>query len=116
MLRTTAVYSEEPASEVRCRDRCGAAMASGEAAVQAGWEHLQISGGWRCGACAGALWRASKIVGTQEPRLCKQDCHGSVDACEYPKCIQQVDALPPTSRGALPKETATTIVAPAVRG
>lgn len=81
---------------IACRDECGAKVADGEAALQAGWAWLSIQGAWRCGACAGALYRASKIEGAPAPATF-------------------VDPLPPGSRGALPKETASSIAAPVVR-
>ena len=80
---------------IRCRDQCGAEVADEGAAERAGWSCLQTTGGWRCGPCAGALYRASRMRGT--------DGHTP-------------DTLPPASRGALPRETASTITAPSVKG
>lgn len=60
-----------------------------------GWSFLQITGGWRCGRCDGELQAASRMVGTDD---------------------QTTDTLPADSRGALPRETASGIVAPAVKG
>ena len=80
---------------IRCRDQCGAVAADQIVAERSGWSFLHITNGWRCGACAGALFRANRIVGTDG---------------ETP------DTLPPISRGALPKETASSISAPSVKG
>jgi hypothetical protein len=82
-------------TSLRCRDACGASVADQDGAERAGWSFLQITNSWRCGACAGALYRANGIVGTSG---------------------ETADTLPPMSRGALPKETATTIAPPAVKG
>jgi len=79
-----------------CRDECGAGVADDEAALAAGWSYLSIRAAWRCGPCANALAAAAQIgPGTQAPSVF-------------------VDALPPGSRGALRKETASTIAAPVV--
>lgn len=77
---------------IRCRDRCGRSVADDAAALQAGWSSLSIAGGWRCGACTSTLAAAGRIVGAD---------------------LQTEDGLPPDSRGALPKETASTILPPA---
>lgn len=85
----------EPAdTSIGCRDQCGARVADHEAAERAGWSWLSILGAWRCGACEGALWQARDIKGTG---------------------AGIVDELPPTSRGALRKETASTIDPPRVK-
>lgn len=80
---------------IGCRGGCGLKMADDDAASQAGWNYLEITKGWRCGTCERELRAASGIVG-----------HG----------LDSGDDLAPDSRGALPKETASTITAPAVRG
>lgn len=80
---------------VNCYDTCGASQPSEDAAMQAGWTYLSIAGKWRCGACAGALYRASSTRGHS----------GSTP-----------DTLDKHSRGALPKETASTITPPSVKG
>lgn len=76
-----------------CRDQCGAQVADDDAAIAAGWSCLSIAGGWRCGPCSRALALAAGVVGTPGAAF--------------------VDPLPPHSRGALPRETASTI-APSV--
>lgn len=82
--------SDDPT--VRCRDRCGRSQPNEDAALQAGWSWLSIAGGWRCGPCGGALAAAARLRGPDElPR----------------------DALPPDSRGALTRETASSITPPA---
>lgn len=78
---------------IGCRGGCGAKQVDGEAAAHAGWRYLEITRGWRCAACDRALTAASGIVGR------------GVDAG---------DSLDPSDRGALPKETASTILAPSV--
>lgn len=78
---------------IGCRGGCGAKVVDEEAAQAAGWAFLEISKGYRCGACDRELRAANAIVGTDG---------------------QTLDALPPDSRGALPKETASTIAAPSV--
>lgn len=57
--------------------------------AQAGWWFLEISSRWRCGACDRELRAASEITGM----------HGDSG-----------DALSKDSRGALSKETASTIL------
>jgi hypothetical protein len=79
---------------LRCRDQCGRALPGEEAAMQAGWTCLSIAGGWRCGPCGAELYAASRLVGAGEPGR---------------------DELPPDSRGALPRETASTILPPVVK-
>lgn len=79
---------------ITCRGECGIKQPSEEAALQAGWSHLEISNGWRCGACGRLLREAGSIVGTD----------GVTE-----------DRLAPDSRGALPKETASTILQPTVK-
>lgn len=78
-----------------CRDECGARVADDEAALAAGWSYLSIRAAWRCGACARALIDAAQIPGES--------------AGDF------VDQLPAGSRGALRKETASTIAAPVVK-
>jgi hypothetical protein len=80
-------------SFIGCRGACGAKQPDSDAAAQAGWRYLEITNGWRCGACDRDLEAASAIVGMGE---------------------DGGDPLDPTSRGALPKETASTITAPTV--
>ena len=81
---------------VACREgeACGKEVASEDEAMQAGWSWLAVAGGWRCGDCVQILLQAGAIVGTGG---------------------QTEDKLDPTSRGALPKETASSITPPAVR-
>ena len=81
-------------AKVGCRDGCGRSYATEEEPTQQGWSWLPIVRGWRCPECRRALEAARSI----EP----------LAAGEF------LDPLPPTSRGALPKETASTIVAPTV--
>jgi hypothetical protein len=81
---------------IRCRSQCGASVSDDDAALRAGWSYLQITAGWRCGACNRALIAARDIVGGQ----------GGFSA----------DPLPPDSRGALPRETASSILPPSVKG
>jgi hypothetical protein len=78
-----------------CYDGCGATVADDGAAMQAGWSFLVISTRWRCGPCGAALRRVVGITGGP----------GSTP-----------DTLPADSRGALPKATAHTIAAVAVKG
>lgn len=80
---------------IRCRGLCGAALPDDEAALRAGWSYLQITTGWRCGLCERELRAAGGIAGHDQ-------------ASE--------DALPPSSRGALPRETASSILPPSVKG
>lgn len=80
---------------IRCRGLCDASVVDDEAALRAGWSYLQITAGWRCGPCGRALLAAAHFVGTDQPAA--------------------VDTLPPNSRGALPKETASTVLPPSVR-
>lgn len=82
-------------SDVRCRGLCGSTLPNDDAAMHAGWSYLQITAGWRCGSCERALIAAGRIVGT-------------VGAAG--------DALPADSRGALPRETASSILPPSVKG
>jgi hypothetical protein len=79
---------------IRCRDECGASQPDVLEAVQAGWTNLQIAGGWRCGACCRALAAVAGIPGA-----------GTATG----------DLLPPTSIGALKRETASTISPPTVK-
>ena len=80
---------------MNCRDMCGASVADQDAAMQAGWSYLHVAGGWRCGACTHTLALAARLQGTE--------------AAYTP------DPLPPHSRGALPKETASGILPPTVK-
>lgn len=82
--------------ELRCHDACGAVVADEDAATAAGWSYLHALQSWRCGACARALYEASVIKGT-EP-------------------VPFTDTLPPSSIGALKRETASTIQPPVVKG
>ena len=88
------VFREDPRI-TGCRDACGARVADEKAAEEAGWTRLAVAGGWRCGNCVRICLEAGAIVGMQDEGF--------------------VDHLPATSRGALPKETASTIAKPAVR-
>jgi hypothetical protein len=87
--------SQTDDTSVKCRGACGKSHPDDQAAAQAGWNHLWITRGWRCGDCERALQAASAIVGTDQ---------------------EFQDELPRDSRGALPKETASTIMQPSVRG
>lgn len=78
---------------INCRSGCGVTMADEAAAIQAGWWYLQITRGWRCPSCDRELLNASSLVGTAD---------------------ETTDTLDPNSRGALPKETASTILPPTV--
>lgn len=89
------IVNPPPAKVIACRDECGARVADDESALAAGWSYQSIRGAWRCGACAYALSAAYQITGTPAP-------------------TEFVDPLPPGSRGALRKETASTIAAPVV--
>jgi hypothetical protein len=79
---------------IGCRDQCGRKQPHEDAAMQAGWSYLHITGGWRCGACDSTLRGAARIVGRQE--------RGS-------------DPLPPDSLGALKHKTASSITPPVVK-
>jgi hypothetical protein len=79
---------------IRCRDACGAVVADEQEAQDSSWSWLSISKAWRCPECMRALRTAAALVGTD-----------GVTA----------DTLPPHSRGALPKETASSIAPPVVR-
>ncbi len=59
--------------------------------LAAGWEQLPITGWWRCGTCTRELTAASSLVGMNPEPF--------------------VDPLPADSRGALPRETASSIAA-----
>jgi hypothetical protein len=76
---------------IQCRDGCGALVRPDDNGDAPGWTLLAIAGGWRCGACTRALDKAARIAGLNE---------------------DSPDNLPPDSRGALPKETASTITPP----
>lgn len=80
---------------MNCRDQCGASVADEEGAGRAGWSCLSIAGGWRCGPCSSALAIAAAIAGAPDGGF--------------------VDPLPKDSRGALPRETASTIAASVVK-
>jgi hypothetical protein len=79
---------------IGCRDGCGATATDEQAAQDCAWDYLNISKAWRCPVCSRALRGAAQIVGTD----------GITE-----------DTLPAASRGALPKETASSIAAPTVR-
>lgn len=80
---------------MNCRDNCGREVADEDDAMQAGWTLLAVAGGYRCGTCSRTLREASFITGDLNPDF--------------------VDTLPADSRGALPKETASTIFPSVVR-
>lgn len=87
-----------------CRDGCGlevigANYAEAEKkAGDAGWAYQHIrGGGYRCGACERALLAAQTLAGA-------------------PAAEAFVDRVPRHSRGALPKETASTILPPFASG
>jgi hypothetical protein len=85
--------SEKEIPLVACSDGCGAKCPVTEIEDRI-WEWLSVSNRYRCPECRRALRQAAGLVGT--------------DAITP-------DNLPPDSRGALPKETASTISAPTVR-
>lgn len=78
---------------IGCRGGCGAKQPDDDAAALAGWRYLQITKGWRCGPCDRDLVAASSLRG---------------------QGADTGDALDPQDRGALPKETASSILAPSV--
>lgn len=80
---------------VSCRGECGKTHPDEAAAEHAGWNYLWITKGWRCGDCARALHAAGQMSGTDG---------------------MTQDTLPKDSRGALPKETASTILPASVKG
>ena len=81
---------------IGCRDECGASFTvePGDA-FPGDWRYLEASKAWRCPTCHRALAAMACAEGTGTPT---------------------VDTLPPDSRGALPKETASGIVPPKVPG
>ena len=87
--------SQAPADRLSCRDECGASVDDEDGAMAAGWSYLSIRAAWRCGACARALLEAARIQGSERAGF--------------------VDQLPPVSRGALRKETASSIAVPVVK-
>lgn len=80
---------------LNCTDACGQSADDEEAATQAGWSYLSITGRWRCPECTASLRLAAGIHGTHEQGF--------------------VDALPPNSIGALRKATAESILPVAVK-
>lgn len=98
-----ALTAAEPAASepklpqrIACNAGCGTAIADDGEAATLGWTWLMVARGYRCPACVKALAVASGLQGTPARRF--------------------VDALPADSRGALSKETASTITAVAVKG
>jgi hypothetical protein len=87
--------SQDATPVVKCRGGCGKSHPTDDAAMHAGWTYLWITKGYRCGDCERELRAAGSIVGTDQITS---------------------DPLPKDSRGALPKETASTIMQPSVRG
>jgi hypothetical protein len=83
---------EAPPPTVGCAAGCGSNWLASDI-EKSGWDYLSISGRWRCQTCYSELVAAREIIG--------------VEGSYAP------DPLPPTSRGALRKETASTIMAPA---
>jgi hypothetical protein len=77
-----------------CADACGASLPEDEISMH-GWQFLEIQRRYRCPACFRSLTAASGLPGTPARTF--------------------VDALPADSRGALRKETATTITPPSVK-
>jgi hypothetical protein len=63
---------------------------------KSGWSLLEISGRYRCPTCTHLLHGVSFIPGTRPGDF--------------------IDKVPPNSRGALPKETASTISPPVLKG
>lgn len=81
---------------IGCRDSCGREVRGFEEdALLVGWHYLDITKNWRCPDCTRALGAAQNIVGTEGGYA--------------------PDPLPPTSRGALAKETASSIYPPVVK-
>lgn len=78
---------------VACVGGCKRTVPDMEAASHAGWRYLEIQNRWRCPECNRELRAAQQITGHDQPT---------------------VDELDPTSRGALRKETASTISPPTV--
>ena len=74
-----------------CRGGCGSSQPDVKECLQVGWSFLHINGGYRCGTCEGALWRASTQVGAL-PRN---------EPDRLPR--NEPDRLPPDSIGALKK-------------
>lgn len=79
---------------IACRGMCGAKVEDEDAATRAGWDYLSITAGYRCGTCGLALREAAKLPGTPDAT---------------------VDTIAPHSRGAIKKETASTILPPTVK-
>lgn len=80
---------------ISCCDACGRTTEDEMSAQRDTWAYLFITKRYRCPACHAALRAAAGITGT---------------------AVDKGDALPPDSRGALPKETASTILLPSVKG
>jgi hypothetical protein len=80
---------------IACNAGCGVTVADDAEAETRGWSWLMVARGWRCRACIRALTAASGLPGTPARTF--------------------VDAVPADSRGALRKETATTITPPSVK-
>lgn len=77
---------------LKCRD-CERTTQDESTALREGWTFLSIAGGCRCPVCVSVLRKAGGIAGTTG--------------------LIEPDLLSPDSRGALPKETASTITPPA---
>lgn len=82
--------------EISCSTGCKRTVEDEVGASTAGWEYLSISARWRCPTCYRELRAAASIVGGT-----KQAADTIVD---------------PKSRGALRRETASTILPPSVKG
>ena len=81
---------------IACGDACGAELTTPVTEVdRIPWLWLPVANKYRCGACQRALQTASSIEGVEQHPF--------------------VDNVPKDSRGALPKETASTISPISVR-
>jgi hypothetical protein len=90
----TSTPVEHAPPRIACADACGASLPEAEI-NQHGWQFLEIQRRYRCPACFRALRAAAGIKGTTRAPF--------------------VDEIAPDSRGALRKETASTIAAPSVK-
>lgn len=78
-----------------CRDECGVEVTTPDTDLNppAGWRFLEVTKRFRCARCCAALDAMQHVEGKGAPTP---------------------DLLPPTSRGALPKDTSHTISEPSV--
>jgi hypothetical protein len=89
---TTEPKKPEP---IACAAGCARTVADDDAASAGAWSYLAISRRWRCPTCRRELDAAQAIAGGT----------GTPD-----------EVLPPDSRGALRRETASTVLPPSVKG